>query len=92
MPLNNVNPTDEAKSVSDVVRRMSAWLEKHNRVTIGPIFRSLDRGGFGELREKEFSRACDRMGIDLSKNDLKLLRSVLDHRSTGYLKYKPIVQ
>lgn len=92
MPLRSGNATDDAKTVSEVIRRMSDWLDKHNRITVGAIFRSLDRGGFGELREKEFSRACDRMGIDLSRTDLKLLKSVLDHRSTGYLKYKPLVQ
>ena len=92
MPLNNGNPSDEAKSISEVVRRMSAWLLKHDRVTVGGIFRSLDRGGFGELREREFAKACERMGISLSAKDLKLLKSVLDHRSTGYCKYKPLVQ
>ena len=91
MPLNNGNPTDEAKSISEVVRRMSAWVHKHDRVTVGGIFRSLDRGGFGELREREFAKACERIGISLSAKDLKLLKSVLDHRSTGYCKYKPLV-
>jgi hypothetical protein len=32
------------------------------------------------------------MGMVLSRKDLQLLKTVLDHRSTGYLKYKPLVQ
>lgn len=33
---------------------MSVWLQKHNRISVSGILRSLDRGGFGELRESEF--------------------------------------
>ena len=54
--------------------------------------RSLDRGGFGELRESEFKSAFERMGISLSVGNMRLLKSKLDHRSTGYLKYNPLIQ
>jgi len=92
MPLNGGNPSDEPKSLADVVARMTAWLKKHDRVSVGGIMRSLDRGGFGELRESEFAKACERMGISLSASNMRMLKSVLDHRSTGYLKYGPLVQ
>ena len=92
MPLNRGNPTDEPKSATEVVERMSAWVHKHDRITVGGIFRSLDRGGFGELREREFAKACERIGIALSSSNLQKLKSVLDHRSTSYLKYGPLVQ
>ena len=59
---------------------------------MGGIFRSLDRGGFGELREREFSKACERMGVSLTSQNLQKLKTVLDPRSTGYLKYGPLVQ
>lgn len=52
----------------------------------------MDRGGFGELREREFAKACERMGILLSSSNLQKLKTVLDHRSTSYLKYGPLVQ
>ena len=71
---------------------MTKWLEKHDRISFAGIFRSLDRGAFGELRERDFGRACERMGISLTSSDLQKLKSVLDHRSTGYYKYKPLVQ
>lgn len=32
------------------------------------------------------------MGIALTSGDLQKLKSILDHRSTGYYKYKPLVQ
>ena len=32
------------------------------------------------------------MGIALTNSDLQKLKSILDHRSTGYFKYKPLVQ
>lgn len=92
MPLNQGNPTNDPKSASEVVERMTSWLQKHDRITVGGIFRSLDRGGFGELREREFAKACERMGISLSTSNLQKLKSVLDHRSTSYLKYGPLVQ
>ena len=92
MPLNNGNPVDEAKTASEVVERMTRWLRKHDRITVPGIFKSLDRGGFGELRESEFAKACERMGIALSPGNIQKLKSVLDHRSTGYLKYAPLVQ
>ena len=71
---------------------MTTWLQKHDRITIGGIFRSLDRGGFGELREREFAKACERMGMSLSTSNIQKLKTVLDHRSTSYLKYGPLVQ
>ena len=92
MSLDGGVPGNEATTVGDVVARMYAWLQKYNRVSVGGIFKSLDRGGFGELRESEFSKACERMGIALSPRDLQKLKSCLDHRSTGYLKYGPLVQ
>ena len=49
---------------------MTTWLQKHDRITIGGIFRSLDRGGFGELREREFAKACERMGMSLSTSNI----------------------
>ena len=45
---------------------MTAWVEKHDRLTVAGIFRSLDRGGFGELNEANFSKACERIGIALT--------------------------
>jgi len=70
MALHQGNPNNEPKTVQEVVGRMAAWLHKHDRITIGGIFRSLDRGGFGELREREFAKACERMGILLSSSNL----------------------
>ena len=92
MPLNNGNPNDQAKSLTDLIARMTAWLQKFNRVSVGGILRSLDRGGFGELRESEFAKAFERMGIALSAKDIELLRGALDQRRTGYLKYGPLIQ
>ena len=92
MPLNQGNPNNEAKTVMEVIERMTAWLQKHDRISVAGIFRSLDRGGFGELREAEFKKACERMGILLSARDVQKLKTVLDHRSTSYLKYGPLVQ
>lgn len=57
MPLNNGNPTDQAKSLMDLIARITEWMKKFDRISIGGIFRSLDRGGFGELRVEEFCRA-----------------------------------
>ena len=71
---------------------MMAWVEKHDRLTVAGIFRSLDRGGFGELNEANFYKACERIGIALTPGNMRELKSVLDHRSTGYLKYRPLVQ
>ena len=70
---------------------MTSWLKKNDRVTVGPIFRSLDRGRFGELKEADFRNACRRMGIELSQSNLSKLQEVLDKKRTGYLKYGPIV-
>lgn len=91
MLLNNGNLNDEAKTLGDLISRMTAWLQKFNRISVGGIMRSLDRGGFGELRESEFKNACERMGMSISVGNMRLLKSVLDHRSTGYVKYGPLV-
>jgi len=70
---------------------MTAIIKKNDRVTVGPIFRSLDRGRFGELKEADFRSACRRMGIELSQSNVSKLQEVLDKKRTGYLKYGPIV-
>ena len=92
MTLDRGQPNNAPKSASEVVQRMTDWLQKHDRISFAGIFRSLDRGSFGELREREFAKACARMGIALTSSDLQKLKSILDHRSTGYFKYKPLVQ
>lgn len=82
----------EPTSVNDVIHSLTKWFTKNNRITVGLILKSLDRGGFGELRDREFNMAFERMGVVLSATDNKFLKSVLDHRTTGFLKYGPLVR
>ena len=83
---------DEARNVGEVIERMEAWVKANDRVTVGGIFRSLDRGRFGELRAEDFARAFRRIGIEVTSSSLEKLQRVLDPRSTGYFKYGPIVK
>ena len=52
---------------------MEAWVKKYDRITVGGIFRSLDRGRFGELKQEDFGRAFQRIGIALSQSNLQKL-------------------
>ena len=66
------------------------WLKRNDRISIKPIFASLDRGNFGELKPEDFERALIRMGIVLNKKEMQLLSSVLDPRGIGFIKYLPL--
>lgn len=57
MPLAEAVRAPEPKSVNDVILALTKWFTKNNRITVGGILKSLDQGGFGELREREFTLA-----------------------------------
>ena len=41
----------EMTSVNDVLAEITRHLSQHSRITVSPIFYSLDKGNFGELAE-----------------------------------------
>jgi hypothetical protein len=53
------------QNVADVIFSVRTWLQKNERITFREIFKSLDKDNFGELKEKEFHSAFERIGIRL---------------------------
>ena len=87
-----LNFSEELTSLKDVLREIQGWVSHNHRLSVGPIFYSLDKGNFGELNETQFTKAFERIGLTLRQGELRILREKLDPRSVGYYKIDPIVR
>ena len=85
------SPSKDPRDVQEVLQQMKEWLTKNDRLTVRPIFHSVDQGGFGEIKEATFVKAFARLGIQLKPSEITLLKKVLDPRQVGFLKYTPLV-
>lgn len=82
----------EVKPVSEILKKIQAWLATQHRLSIGPIFKALDRQNHGDLKEQQFVIALDKIGISLKAAELNLLKACLDVKATGYIKYEPLIR
>jgi len=46
-----LNFSEELTSLKDVLREIQNWVNNNSRLSVGPIFYSLDKGNFGELND-----------------------------------------
>lgn len=75
-----------------MLQNLDKWIKQNPRLTVGSIFRSLDKGNFGELSEQQITAGFEKMGILLKPAELRLLKEKLDPRSVGYLKIEPLIR
>jgi len=74
-------------SLTEVLEEVKKHFKQNDRITVNAILRSFDRGNFGDLKEEEFVRAFERMGIKFSSSELNLIREKCDPNSTGFYRY-----
>ena len=79
-------------NIRDILRILTQWLQTQNRLTVGPIFRSLDKANHGDLKPEVFSQALEKIGITVKDSEMKVLRQYLDTKNCGYLRYEPLVR
>ena len=61
-------------NIRDILRILTQWLQTQNRLTVGPIFRSLDKANHGDLKPEVFSQALEKIGITVKDSEMKVLR------------------
>jgi hypothetical protein len=82
----------ELTTVQDMFQELAKWIKSNPRITVSSIFRSLDKGNFGELSEQDMARGFAKIGVVLKPAEFRLLKEKLDPRSVGYLKIEPLVR
>jgi Ca2+-binding EF-hand superfamily protein len=91
-PLNYGQRIKKPADVLDVVAAVRAWLEANPRITFKEIFRSLDKGNFGDLKESDFLQAFQRIGVELTPDEVKLLKQKLDLKANNLFEIAPLLR
>lgn len=79
-------------TVADVVNAIREWLEKNPRLSFREVFRSLDKGNFGDLKESDFLQAFQRIGVLLTSEEIRLLKQKLDLKANNLFEIAPLMR
>lgn len=61
-------------------------------MTLKSIFEAMDKENFGELSEMRFLQALEKVGVRLRQQEIRMVKEVLDPRSIGFFRYRPLVR
>lgn len=75
-----------------MISAVRAWLRKNDRITFREVFRSLDKDNFGDLKEREFLAAFERIGIRLQAEEIRLLKDKLDLKHNNLYELAPLLK
>lgn len=91
-PLEYSSSLSQEKTVYNLVEAIQAWFKENDRISYPLIFKSLDRGNFGDLREEQLISAFKRMGISLTPSEVKLLQEKLDLHNNKLFEISPLIR
>lgn len=81
-----------ASTVADVIDAIRAHLSKFERLTYKEIFKSLDKAHFGDLSQRDFLLAFEKLGIKLKADEVRLLKKQLDLKSNNLFEIAPLIR
>jgi Ca2+-binding EF-hand superfamily protein len=70
--------------VRKIIRRRDENLDR--------VFREFDRNGDGEVSEREFLRAMDKLRLDLTDKEARKLMSRFDTDNSGRISYREFIR
>lgn len=90
----SLSKAHEIENIDDLLLAMTDWFKRpgNDRLSVGAVLQSMDLANYGELDVPQFETAMTRLGIQLRKGELQLLRKLLDKNNLSCLSYIPLVR